>query len=452
MKLWHFEITTAIFLLLSSLVVSAFLGYLFPVLFFVISCVAMYQCYQAGRLERWLRAGGGGKYPKARGVWDEIYYHIYRIKKSDKLRKKRLSVMVKQFRTATAALPDAAVVLGENDEIDWANKTARQVLGLKKGDKGQRIPNLIRNPEFIQYLKQGDEKSTIIMPSPVDENINLEFRIVKYGTGLRLLLAQDVTKLKNMERMRKDFVANVSHELRTPLTVLKGYLETLKDFDDGQSPLHSSSFEEMLGQTERMEHLVEDLLMLTRLETQPKKIQHVNVGELLTLVCREADLLNGAGGRIQLVLDTDACIYGEEQDLRSAFSNLIVNALKYSPDRSPVTVRWYKVDKTLRLDVEDRGEGISAENIPRVTERFYRVDVSRSRKLSGTGLGLAIVKHVLARHHAALQVASIPGKGSCFGCVFPLRESCNENDVVESKLTNGMKDSNVGMVSEDTSG
>lgn len=440
MKLWHFEITTAISLILISLIVSAFLGYLFPVLFFVILCVAMYQCFQVGRLERWLRAGGSGKYPKARGVWEEIYFHIYRIKKSDKRRKKRLSAMVKQFRTSTAALPDSAVVLGEHDEIEWANKMARQVLGLKKGDKGQRIPNLIRNPEFIQFLKHREENSTITMQSPVDETIFLEFRIVKYGAGLRLLLAHDVTKLKNMERMRKDFVANVSHELRTPLTVLKGYLETLKDFDDGHSSLYSSSFEEMLSQTERMEHLVDDLLMLARLETQPKKPQCVNVGELLSQVCREADVLKGTEGRIQLILDADTYIYGEEQDLRSAFSNLVVNALKYSPAQSPVEVRWHEIDNTLRLDVQDQGEGIATKHIPRLTERFYRVDVSRSRKLSGTGLGLAIVKHVLVRHHAYLDITSTPGKGSCFSCVFQLKQSCDENDITENRLINGIQD------------
>lgn len=439
MKLWHFEITTAITLLLTSLVISAFLGYLFPVLFFVILCVAMYQCFQVSRLERWLRAGGSGKIPKARGVWEEVYFHIYRIKKSDKRRKKRLSAMVKQFRTSTAALPDAAVVLGEHDEIEWANKMARQVLGLKKGDKGQRIPNLIRNPEFIHYLKHKEENSTITMQSPVDDEIFLEFRIVKYGAGLRLLLAQDVTKLKKMERMRKDFVANVSHELRTPLTVLKGYLETLQDFDDGQSSLHSSSFTEMLSQTERMEHLVDDLLMLARLETQPKKPQCVRIDELLDRVCREADILKGSEGRIQLHLDTDVCIFGEEQDLRSAFSNLVVNALKYSPEKSPVEVRWYQDDKSLKLDVKDQGEGIAIEHIPRLTERFYRVDVSRSRKLSGTGLGLAIVKHVLARHHARLDITSTIGKGSCFSCVFPIQQRCEENSLNGIELKNSMQ-------------
>lgn len=424
MHSWHYEITRALLLLLAALVIGYFSGLSYPILFLSLVALLIFQFYQISRLESWLRSGGIGKYPKCKGIWEGIYYQIYRIKKSDKQRKKRLGEMVKRFRTATAALPDAAVVLGDHDQIEWLNKAARQTLGLKKADKGQRLPNLIRHPEFIQYLKSYNDKIPITMPSPVDESIILEFRVVQYGAGFRLLIAHDVTKLKKMERMRKDFVANVSHELRTPLTVLKGYLETLQDYDDGSSPLMSRSFEQMKSQTERMEHLVDDLLLLTRLETQKKKSQCVDVPFLLTGICQEADKLNIAAGRIQLKLETDSKLYGDEQELRSAFTNLVVNALKYSPDDAPVEVRWYRTDNAARLDVIDFGEGIAASDIPRVTERFYRVDVNRSRKMSGTGLGLAIVKHVLVRHQAQLKIDSTLGKGSCFSCIFPLKRCC----------------------------
>ena len=333
--------------------------------------------------------------------------------------------MVDQFRQSTEALPDAAIVLGINDEIDWANKAARDVFGLHQSDKGQRIPNLIRFPDFIRYLKLRNYKDSVILPSPVDNRIILEVRVIPYGAGLRLLLAQDITQLKKMERMRKDFVANVSHELRTPLTVLKGYLETLQDLDDEQSPLLTNSFKQMLGQTERMQHLVDDLLLLTKLETQQKKTHCVDVPALLSQVCAESDVLGNSPKRIQLTLESSAHIMGEEQELRSAFTNLVVNALKYSKADSLVKVRWFQEQGFITLAIEDNGEGIPKADIPRVTERFYRVETKRLIKVNGTGLGLAIVKHVLMRHEAHLVITSELHKGSCFSCHFPVKRICN---------------------------
>ena len=380
MNVWNKEITTIVILLIGALIIGVISHLFFPVLFLVISGILVRQIIQINRFEKWIRTGGSGKYPKTSGIWEAIYYHVYRLKKSEKKRKKKL-------------LPDAAVVLGPYDEIEWSNKAAMKVLGLQKADKGQRIPNLIRHPEFTRYLKSADYQNSIILPSPIDSSVILSVRVVTYGAGLRLLLAQDVTQLKKMESMRKDFVANVSHELRTPLTVLKGYLETLRDMDDGESPLLTNSVQQMQSQTERMEHLVDDLLLLTRLETQKKQSHCVDVPALLTKICNEGATLKNSVGRIELKLDSEAKLYGVEEDLRSAFTNLLVNALKYSPEDSPVKVRWYQMLDGVRLDVEDQGEGIAAADIPRVTERFYRVDVKRSRKLSGTGLGLAIVKH-----------------------------------------------------------
>jgi two-component system, OmpR family, phosphate regulon sensor histidine kinase PhoR len=242
-----------------------------------------------------------------------------------------------------------------------------------------------------------------------------------------LLLAQDVTQLKKMERMRKDFVANVSHELRTPLTVLKGYLETLQDLDDELSPLLTSSIQQMQSQTDRMQNLVDDLLLLTRLETQQRKTHCIDVPELLTQICKDNSALESNANRIELVLDSQVHIVGEEQALRSAFSNLVSNALKYSPDDTRIKVRWYQAAQSIILSVEDKGEGIAAADIPRVSERFYRIDTNRSKKIPGTGLGLAIVKHALMRHDARLVITSEPGKGSCFSCHFPITQRCGEN-------------------------
>jgi two-component system phosphate regulon sensor histidine kinase PhoR len=425
MDLWRKEIGTVLLLILVAGIIGSLTGLMLPLLFLLTLAVLARQIYQISRFEKWISMGGRGEYPKTTGVWEEIYYHVYRIKKNEKRRKKKLGKMVDQFRQSTEALPDAAVVLGAHDEIEWANKAARDVLGLQQSDKGQRIPNLVRFPEFIRYLKSGDYKNAIIVPSPVDSRITLAVRIVSYGAGLRLLLAQDVTQLKQMERMRKDFVANVSHELRTPLTVLKGYLETLQDMDDGNSPLLTGSLEQMHGQTERMQHLVDDLLLLTRLETQQKKMHCIDVPALLNQICKEGGVLDGTARRIELLLASDAHVYGDEQELRSAFTNLVGNAVKYSADDTVVNIRWYQGKEAIILDIEDQGEGIAASDIPRVTERFYRSEVKRNRKVGGTGLGLAIVKHVLMRHDAKLTIASELGKGSCFSCHFPLSRICD---------------------------
>ena len=424
MGVWRKEINTVLLLMLATTIVGAITGLFLPLLFLLMLGIIMRQVVQISRFEKWISTGGRRKYPKTSGIWEEIYYHVYRIKKNQRRRKKKLGKIIDQFRQSTEALPDAAVVLGVHDEIEWANKAAREVFGLQQSDKGQRIPNLIRFPEFIHYLKSGNYKESVILPSPVENRTTLEVRIVPYGAGLRLLLAQDVTQLKKMERMRKDFVANVSHELRTPLTVLKGYLETLQDLDHGHSPLLTSSFQQMQGQTERMQHLVDDLLLLTRLETQQKKSQCVDVPALLSQICTEGDTLENATSRIELNLETAVHIVGDEQELRSAFTNLLGNALKYSPEDSVVKVRWYQNKESIVLAVEDQGEGIAKADIPRVTERFYRVENKRLKKVNGTGLGLAIVKHVLMRHGAHLNIVSELGKGSCFSCHFPVGRIC----------------------------
>ncbi|MDD5227560.1 MAG: phosphate regulon sensor histidine kinase PhoR [Methylococcales bacterium] len=420
MAIWQREIITFLLLFLVVCVVGLFTKLFLPLLFALTFFSLCRHLYQIHRFEKWLRTGGQSDYPKTTGVWEEIYYHVYRIRKNNKRRKKKLSKMVDQFRQSTEALPDAAVVLNATDEIEWANKAARDVLGLKQSDKGQRIPNLIRFPEFIQYLKSKQYDEPVVLPSPINNQITLAVRIINYGAGLRLLLAQDVTQLKQMERMRKDFVANVSHELRTPLTVIKGYLETFQDLDSGTSSLLTTSLKNMLGQTDRMQYLVDDLLLLAHLETKSKMHELVNIPALLTQICHENEAILGEG-RIQLTLDSDAQLVGEEHELRSAFTNLLGNALKYSPENTPVQIHWHQTPDGLLLDIIDQGEGISEADVSRVTERFYRVETKRSKKINGTGLGLAIVKHVLMRHDAQLIIRSELGKGSCFQCVFPLK-------------------------------
>ncbi len=424
MQRWQREINSVIALLAFALPLGYFTGYLTLILLVIVTILLIRQTLHINALEHWLSRGAFGDQREQKGIWGDIYYHIWKIKKTEKKRKKKLSRMIDRFRTSTDALPDAAVVLGSYGEIEWTNKAAREVLGLKKTDKGQRIPNLIRTPLFIQYLKSNDYRQKISIPSPVNENIILQISIVPYGAGLRLLLAQDITHLKNIERMRTDFVANVSHELRTPLTVLRGYLETLQEMDNVPN-IYFRSFQNMATQTERMQLLIDDLLLLARLETKAKISEPVAVPDLLKQICQESDLLEKDERRVELSLSTDAHLQGDEDELRSAFTNLIVNALKYSPADKPVKVGWHKIDGNgVYLEVEDFGEGIAAADIPRVTERFYRVEVKRNRKINGTGLGLAIVKHVLVRHDAKLEINSQLGKGSRFRCLFPAKRLC----------------------------
>jgi len=422
--LWRKEAAYIALFVVIAAVLSHFTGYFLYMVVLILIYALIKQAYLLYDLEQWLRSGAGGKLPIGSGVWNDIYYHFYRIKQKEKKRKKTLGKIIDQFRKSTDVLPDAAVVLGNFDEIEWSNKLAKHVLGIKKSDKGQRIDNLIRNPEFVEFLKNRDEKGSLTLPSPIDDKIILRYKIVGYAAGQHLVVAHDVTQQKLMEAMRKNFVDNVSHELRTPLTVLKGYLETLQDMDDSQSAMLTSSLQQMNAQTDRMQYLVDDLLLLARLETKKKKKECVDVAQLINNICLDGQAVEKQYQRIEMDVENGISMSGVEQDLSSAFSNLIMNALKYSAEDTVVKVVWKKISGRLIFEVIDQGEGIAAADIPRVTERFFRADVKRSKKLSGTGLGLAIVKHVLIRHEAKLEIISEKGKGSCFRCVFSAEHIC----------------------------
>lgn len=379
--------------------------------------------YFADRLLKWLRSGKSSQLPEGDGVWEEIYYLIFRVRRRNKHRKKQLLKMLDRFRTATAALPDATVLLGSRHQIEWFNDSAAQLLGLRRTDVGQQINNLVRSPTFSRYLAGKDPGVTLAMSSPIDDSRELEVRIVPYGDAdSRLLVARDVTQVRMMERVRSDFVANVSHELRTPITVLRGYIEACCDGGEDLPESYRKVFRRIEEQTSRMQHLINGLLVLTRLESshQNSAQSRVNVGQLLRSICEEAELLSEDGPELEVVLQSSAAVSGVEQELRSAFSNLVVNAMTYTPAEGKVIVRWSDDGSGgARLDVEDTGPGIPAEHLSRLTERFYRVDVEGSRSRSGSGLGLAIVKHALSRHDATLHITSTVGTGSCFSCRFP---------------------------------
>ena len=416
---WRSELS----ILFLALLIGLFVGQLFhsPALmaWIILALYLGHHLFHANRLLHWVRGGKAGDRPQGSGVWGEIYYLISRLRRRNRRRKKQLIRLLERFRTATAALPDATVVLSAGDQIDWFNEAAANLLGLRRTDIGQTIGNLIRNPKFIGYLQEEDYQKTVGVTSPLSENIQLEVRIIPYGDDLRLLVAQDVTQLRFMERVRTDFVANVSHELRTPLTVIRGYVESLADHADELPPNYARAFHRMEEQTLRMQSLIDDLLTLTRLESSTHQMAQnaVDVPALLTQIMDEALMLPmESKPSLSLRIESPEGLIGGQQELRSAFTNLILNALKYCEKGDHVEILWQQDAEGIRLDVSDTGPGIAPEYLPRLTERFYRVDASRGP--GGTGLGLAIVKHVMARHGAEFTIASTVGKGSTFSCRF----------------------------------
>jgi len=420
---------------LLSFLLGSLIGYPYESTLLFLIVFLGFQFYQLFRLERWLRDGSKGAGPTSSGIWGDIYYHLYRRRKQDKKRKKRLAGFLNQFKKLTEALPDAAIVLSVDNDIEWFNKAAERVLGLKRNDRGEHVVNFLRHPDFSAYLYNQDYSSQITIPSTVDGGRELGIRIVSYGAGQRLLLAQDVSELKQLEKMRNDFVANVSHELKTPLTVLRGYLELM---ESGNSPKEFEKPIKRMGeQVVRMRSLVDDLLLIARLESEKLNDgshEFVNIPSLLGEICTAAKRLDGCP-ELVLELHSDSGLYGDPKELESAFSNLTMNAVRYTPVDGKITVRWSESEQGGCLAVEDSGEGIAARHIPFLTKRFYRVDRGRSREQGGTGLGLSIVKYVLSRHQAELKIESTPGKGSRFSCHFPQQRMVEVDNKVVTFLS-----------------
>jgi len=373
------------------------------------------------RLERWLRKGRRIHPPQSQGLWEVVFDNLYQLQRRHRQRRQRLAALLRRFKESANAMPDATVVLRGQGEMQWWNLSATRYLGLRwPQDEGQRIANLLRHPEFSAFVREADYQRAIKVPSPVDERMVLEVRIVPYGDNQRLLLARDVTRLHRLETMRRDFVANISHELRTPLTVIQGLAETLAEYGATDADELRHSLDMVQQQTRRMGRLVDDLLLLSRLETgeRPPETQVINVPVLLQGLADEARTLSGGKHTVELDVDEGLRVRGDENELRSAFSNLVSNAIKYTPDGGRIRISWFQRSREACMSVRDTGIGIPPHHIPRLTERFYRVDGGRSSSAGGTGLGLAIVKHVLSRHQGHLAIDSQPEKGSTFTCVF----------------------------------
>ncbi len=354
------------------------------------------------------------------GVWNQLDRLLYRNKSEMRARKRRLIDMLRAYRAAAAALPDAIVVVEHNSErIMWFNQAATHLLGLHyPRDIGANLGDRLQPLPVAQWLTSGHHADPLLdTPSPVHPDLRLNLRLIPYSKELWLLVARDVSKLMRLEQMRRDFVANVSHELRTPLTVVHGYLDML---DHAEKPDWAPMLTEMQRQSQRMTQLVEDLLMLSRLEAQEELPEEVvAMAPLLTTLKREAQALSQHRHTISIDDQANVDLWGSTKELHSAFSNLVSNAIRYTQAGGSIHIRFAKTrDDGVSLSVEDTGYGIPASHLPRITERFYRVSTSRSRESGGTGLGLSIVKHVLNLHQARLEIDSEVGRGSRFACRF----------------------------------
>lgn len=380
--------------------------------------------WQLQRLARWLQQPDEVP-PEANKLWGEVFDGIYHYQRRQKADQQQLTTLLERIQESSQALRDGVVMIDQQGDLEWWNQAAQSMLGLSPAsDRGQPITHLLRNPRFIDYYERQQYLDPLILPSHVSEDRMLEYQITLFGKNERLLLVRDCTKMQRLERMRQDFVANVSHELRTPLTVLSGYLETFSDHAEQLPAQWRRGLTLMSEQSARMEHLVTELLTLSRLETSDFKAETapINVAELLAAIRQDALALPEYQHQIILAIDEQLYLRGCINELRSAFSNLVFNAVKYTPPGSTIALRWYRDQEGAYFQVQDNGPGIDSKHLGFLTQRFYRVDASRSSQTGGTGLGLAIVKHVMLRHQGRLDISSSAAQGSCFTCQFPLAQ------------------------------
>lgn len=372
------------------------------------------------RLEDWSRDPSPESSLDGDGVWHEIFSRLVRHERELRATIARRNLDLQQVAAAGQAIVDGIVTLDAENRIGWCNKTAERLLGLDlRADVGQPIANLVRTPAFLNYLAAGDYARPLRLVTERNADRVLKVHVLPYAGQERLLQVRDVTDVERLDHMRRDFVANVSHELRTPLTVLSGFLETVRELE--LAPEERDRYLDMMAdQADRMRRIVQDLLTLSTLESSPPPPERDRVvaAALLERIRRDAEALSGGRHRISLTVDGPDLL-GAETELASAFGNLVSNAVRYTPDGGNIDIRWQRVGSSAEFSVTDNGNGIDAKHIARLTERFYRADLGRSRDTGGTGLGLAIVKHALSRHQSRLDIASTPGAGSRFSAVFP---------------------------------
>jgi two-component system phosphate regulon sensor histidine kinase PhoR len=375
----------------------------------------------AGLLVAWLEKPSLEDLPNGWGIWTDVFARLYRSRRATEKNERRLQENEERFRRTISALPEGIVLVDPSLQIEWCNPVAEQHLGISlAADHGLRLTNLVRDPEFVNYMTSSRFESPLVFRPMARAGFALEMRVVEFEPARWIVISRDITQREQVDAMRRDFIANVSHELRTPLTVVNGFIETLIDAPGETDPRRRHHLQLMHEQAQRMHRLVEDLLTLSRLESSdgPAADELIDIGQLIRELVDEARALSH--GRHRIVAEpVVAFVRGSREELRSAFGNLVFNAIRYTPDDGRVTLAWREDAQGARFEVSDTGIGIAPEHISRLTERFYRVDKSRSRETGGTGLGLAIAKHVLLRHEGRLEIESEIGKGSTFSAVLP---------------------------------
>ncbi len=387
--------------------------------------IALHHVRNLAAFVRWLEGPTRETLPAGSGAWEDAFAELHRHFKSRDQSEREVAEALNRFRAAGRALPDGVVILNRDRQIEWANPTAERHLDIDaRSDAGQAITNLLRNPDFLAYLDSAAYAEPLVLRRARGEASVLTLRVIDFGDNQKLLLTRDITSEEKLDTMRRDFVANVSHELKTPVTVLSGFVETLADGEMALSAEQKTKFLGLMSeQAHRMQRLIEDLLTLSTLESSnaPPEEQAIEVRPFVEKLAEEARLLSGARHKVQVSVEADARLLGSMREIASALSNFISNAVRYTPEGGTIRIGWRLRDGQGVFSVEDSGIGIERRHIPRLTERFYRVDNSRSRETGGTGLGLAIVKHVLNRHQASLEITSEFGRGSTFSAIFPAR-------------------------------
>lgn len=413
-------------LLLGSLaaLIGLTLDLVLEILFFASLAYLLWTIQRMAELRDWVTHGMKERPPETDTIAGEIVDALTRSQRRDVRRQRQLRYRIKRFSMMTEALEEGLVVLDRDLILSWWNPAAGMLMGLRSADQGSAIVNLVREPAFVEYLHRAEFTEPLEMISPIRRDQTLQFTAAKFGEGETVLVVWDISRLRALEGLRREFVGNVSHELRTPLTVLRGYVETLAETEEDPAPELRRAYDQMSVQIERMQSLADDLVLLARLESDDyKRERHqVDLAELLSEICREADHVSKGLHAISLVVEPGLTLEGNRRELYSGLSNLVLNAVRHNPEGANITVEASDQSSGVLVKVKDDGIGIDHRYQSRLTERFYRVDSSRGRATGGTGLGLAIVKHVLQQHNATLSIDSRLGRGSTFSCHFPRSE------------------------------
>jgi two-component system phosphate regulon sensor histidine kinase PhoR len=424
-NLWTFakqDLRLLLFFLLIASLIGFGVGYFWSCIFVAFVLFFFLQLRSLYLVNEWISNRPYDVPPNLSGIWGALLFNVYRAQRQERIVQAEMVGLIDRAQSSLVALAEAVILIDDQHQIEWWNPAAERLLGINPLDRGRNLLAILRQPSFIEYFNHIDQAPDgIRLQAQMDEDHYVQVKLTRFGGESRLLVAYDTTRVHNLEQMRKDFVDNISHELRTPLTVLSGYIETFIDQDD-ITPRWKRAFTQMQSQTKRMNALVNDLLLLSNIENNKKvaKNQIIDMANLMNQLFDDARAYNlDYGHTLNLDIDSHCDLIGSDMEIASAFSNLITNAIKYTPKGGIITIGWHEDGDHAYFTVQDNGIGINPKHLPRLTERFYRVDSARSRQTGGTGLGLAIVKHVLMQHGAHLEISSKENEGSTFTAVFP---------------------------------